>query len=129
MVTESEAGNIIYRDCRKFGVSVFQGFLKSERPKETEWISITPKPVTKGRIWDKCYIEVNWMIPDKAGLADLTRLHTIERLLIKGLESFGGYDGNPYRYEVESTQIIEAESYKSHYVNARVLFKSMNITE
>lgn len=124
MITESDAGNILYRDCSVFGVPIYQGLRKAFQ-NNTERIIIIPKQQQKGGVWDKCYIEVNWFIPDTKE-PNLIRLHEIERLLRKELNGVGQYDSTTYRYSIESTQILEASDYKSHYANARVMFKAMN---
>lgn len=128
MITSSETGNILYKDCGQFGVEVFQSLNIDSGKVTQERIVVLPKTQQKGSHWIKNYIEVNWLVPDiSVCKADLARLHEIERILITNLKAYGTFDETPYRYKVESTDIGNEEALGAHFVNARVLFHTMNI--
>lgn len=128
MITEAESGNILYQDCQQFGVDVYQTINTPSGRVESERIIIIPKPQQIGNVWIKNYIEVNWLVPDIADTkADMVRLQDVERELKGKLKACSSYDNTPYRYKVETTEIKNDEPLGVHYVNARVLFQTMNI--
>lgn len=129
MITEAETGNILYRDCKRFGVPVYQRWNLPKPGTGGERIVVYPKRQSSGAKWITNFIEVNYLVPDRPdGKADMVRLHEVERLLAADLHAYGVYDGTPYRYSVNSeTDILEDKELKIHYVNARVQFRTMNI--
>lgn len=128
MITEAESGNILYQDCQQFGVDVYQTLNTPSGRVGSERIVIIPKPQQTGNIWIKNYIEVNWLVPDIVNTkADMTRLQDVERELKGNLQACSAYDDTPYRYKVVATEIKNDEPLGVHYVNARVLFQTMNI--
>lgn len=131
MITESESGNILYVDCRSnFGDIVFQTLNAPVGELEDERIVIVPKSQQPGSVWIKNYIEVNWLVPDMPdGKPDMIRLHEVEREMRRVLIFCGSYDNTPYRYRVENTDIRKDENLNAHYVNARLLFQTMNINQ
>lgn len=129
MITQSETGNILYEDCTaRYGDIVCQTLFTPPGKVESERIVIIPKPQQRGDVWTKSFAEVNWHVADmQPGIPDMIRLCEIEREMAGSLGSHGIHDGTPYVYRVESIEIKADEPLGSHYVNARVLFKVMNI--
>lgn len=131
MITTTDTANIIYTACKAFGMPVYQGGNVPDSLVGADGrIVIHAKEQSSERIWKKNYIEVNFFIPDTPqGKADLIRLNEIERTVAKTLKGNGQWDGTAYRYETASISVSGNETLKSHYVNARLLFKCLNTTE
>ena len=96
-----------------------EGVVSSER------IVIRTKQLKTQTIFSKCFVEVNWCVPDLWDNPDSPRLQTVERQMAD-LESVGEYDGSAYRYGVDSIQTLGSEL-KCHYVNVRLLFEILNV--
>lgn len=127
MITTTDVFNILTRDCKKFGVKVFQkGNLPNGEVKE-ERITIHAKRQTIETYWNKGFVEVNFCVPDVNKEADLVRLNELERLAVSSLEQVGEYDGTHYRYSVHSSSTEQDISFKCHFVNVRILFEVLNI--
>lgn len=111
-----------------FGIDVFQkgniesGSLSKER------IVILPTTCAVESHWNKCFVNVNICVPNTdAGKADLVKLNQFERLAYNNFHKVSDYNGAIYRYSVYSTEIIEDEPLKCHYVNVRILFEILNV--
>lgn len=97
------------------------GFVTKER------ITLHVKTLSTGTFFSKCFVEVNYAIPD-AGDYPSPLLQDAERAL-RGLlddDKVGCFDGTWYRYGVESSH-IEKSDLRCHYVNVRVLFEILNV--
>lgn len=127
MITTTDAANIICKDCRPFGMEVFQEGLIPEEELTNERITVHAKRQSEESYWTKCFIEVNFSVPDKSGEADLIRLNEIEREALARLDSVGEYDESYYRYSVHSSSHERDLSFKCHFVNVRLLFEVLNI--
>ncbi len=128
MIVPTDIANIIYRDCKVFGIDIVPmgeklvGELKSER------IVIHSKKQQPGKIWKKSFAEVNLCVLDlKENEANTIRLNELER---QANEVFGdvvnSYDGTYYKYSIDSIGTEEDTSLKCHYVNVRILFEVLN---
>lgn len=140
MITPQDIRNILYRDCKAFGIgevyAVFEGddgdssevpAVSSEDGLQTERIVIYVKSQQPGTYWRKSFAEVNIQVPRIQDRADAARLQELERMAMKLLDGVTGeYDGSHYLYEVDSIGTEADRSLRCHYVNARILFQVLN---
>lgn len=128
MIVTTDIANILYRDCKVFGIEIVPfgktliGELKDER------ITIHVKGQTPETYWEKCFCEVNLCVPDLAiNVANTIRLKELER---KAKEKFRSvtdtFDGTMYLYEVDTITIEADTALKCHFVNCRLLFNVLN---
>lgn len=130
MIVTTDIANILYRDCKVFGIDIVPqgvtlvGELKSER------IVIHAKRQQPGKYWKKSFAEVNLCVPDLSeNEANSIRLQELEREATKRFDAVESYDGTTYRYSVASIGTEEDTSLKCHYVNVRILFEVLNVKE
>lgn len=129
MIVTTDIADILYRDCKAFGIEIvpfgktLTGELASER------ITIHVKGQTPERIWEKCFVEVNLCVPDLSPTeANYPRLKELERLAKKKFKSVvGTFDGTTYLYEVDTISIEADTALKCHFVNCRILFNVLNV--
>lgn len=129
MIVTTDIADILYRDCKDFGIMIvpfgktLTGELKDER------ITIHVKGQTPEKIWEKCFCEVNLCVPDLGvNIANILRLKELER---KAKELFrsvtGEFDDTRYHYEVDTIHIEADTALKCHFVNCRILFNALNV--
>ena len=128
MITTTDIANILYRDCKSFGIEIVPqgqtivGVLKNER------IVIHTKKQQSGVIWRKSFAEVNLCVPDIQNEANTIRLNQLERVADKQFDDVvNNYDNTNYRYSIESIGMEQDASLKCHYVNVRILFEVLNV--
>lgn len=129
MIVTTDIGNILYRDCKDFGIKIVPdgetliGELKSER------IVIHAKKQQPGTYWKKSFAEVNFCVPDLSeNEANAIRLNELEREVMKHFDNVVSiYDGTTYNYSIESIGTEKDTALKCHYVNARILFEVLNV--
>lgn len=128
MVVTTDIANILYWDCKVFGIDIVPqgetlvGELKSER------IVIHSKKQQPGKYWKKSFAEVNLCVPDLSeNEANSIRLQELEREAMKRFDVVGNYDSTAYRYSIESIGTEADTALKCHYVNVRVLFEVLNV--
>ena len=129
MITTTDIANILYRDCKTFGIEIvphgkkLTGELKSER------IVIHAKKQQPGTYWKKSFVEVNFCVPDlKEGEANTIRLNELEKQAQSILDDVTGrYDGTTYHYSIDTIGTEEDTALKCHYVNVRILFEILNV--
>ena len=87
MIVTTDIGNILYRDCKAFGIDIvpdgetLTGELKSER------IVIHTKKQQPGKYWKKSFAEVNLCVPNLSeNEANTIRLNELERKADKLLD-------------------------------------------
>lgn len=97
-----------------------EGTVKEER------VTIHTKELRTQTYFKKCFVEVNWCVPDIGKSPDAARLQQVERQLIASLDAVGEYDGTAYRYGIESTRVLKSDL-KCHFVNVRLLFEILNV--
>ena len=95
----------------------------------SERIVIHVKRQTRGDIFYKGFVEVNYVCPDDNGRADHAKLQTAEATMFNAFryDVVGTFGTDTYRYGLESIQTFAEENAKYHYVNARLLFEQLNI--
>ena len=131
MIVTTDIANIIFKDCKSFGISEMyqRGNILGGKGK-TGRILIYRKTQQPDAYWEKGYVEVNLCVPvTKTGKANLIRLNELER---KAREMFkdgivGQYDGSWYRYSSESIGIEEDKELCCYYVNVKLLFETLNV--
>lgn len=129
MIVTTDIGNILYRDCKAFGIDIIPdgetltGELKSER------IVIHSKKQQPGTYWKKSFAEVNLCVPDLSeNSAGSIRLNELERRAQSILDDVvGTHDGTRYLYSIDSIGTEADTALKCHYVNVRILFNALNV--
>lgn len=129
MIATTDIGNILYRDCKAFGIDVYQKGNIPDGEVTTERVIIRTKSQTPSKYWKKGFVEVNLCVPDvNVDTANLIRLAELEREAMKILDDVvGSYDGTTYRYSIDSIGTEADTALKCHYVNVRILFEVLNI--
>ncbi len=129
MITTAEVADILYRDCQAFGVEVFRFGNLPQSEVLTERITIHVKAQEGGKIWRKCFAEVNLCVPDRGGVADLSRLQALEREAHARFDNgvTGTFDGSTYYYSSHTIGQEADTALKCHFVNVRILFEVLNI--
>lgn len=127
MIVQGDIAKILYKDCKQFGLPVYQKYNTPTGKVTQERIVVIPKSGTVETYWEKCFVEVNFCVPDKKGKANLIRMDELEREAVKALKYGSGmYDGTRYKYKKESTSREEDMELGCHFVNVRLLFKILN---
>ncbi len=128
MIVTTDIADILYRDCKSFGIKIvpFGKTLTGELPNER--ITIHVKGQTPEKYWEKCFVEVNLCVPDlRDNLANTIRLKELERIAKKMFRSVTNkFDGTTYHYETHTITIEADTALKCHFVNCRLLFNVLN---
>ena len=130
MIVTTDIANILYRDCKAFGIEVHQaGNIPGEHKElSSERVIIRTKSQSPETYWKKGFVEVNLCVPDMDGDANLIRLQEFERKAQEVLdEVVGEYDGSNYYYLIDSIGIEADTELRCHYVNVRILFQVLNV--
>ena len=129
MIVTTDIADILYRDCKDFGIEIvpFGETLTGELT--VERITIHVKGQTPEKIWEKCFVEVNLCVPDLSpNEVNFPRLKELERLAKEKFRSVTGrFDGTRYLYEVDTISIEADTALKCHFVNCRLLFNVFNV--
>lgn len=129
MIVTTDIADILYRDCKTFGIEIIPfgktltGELKDER------ITIHVKGQTPSKYWEKCFVEVNLCVPDLGlNIANAIRLKELERKAKELFKSVTGeFDGTRYNYEIDTIHIEADTALKCHFINCRILFNALNV--
>lgn len=131
MIATTDIANIIFKDCKSFGISeVYQRGNIPEGKVNAERIVVYPKTQQPDTYWERGYVEVNLCVPlSRSGRINLIRLNELER---KAKEMFkdgvvGQYDGSWYRYSSETIGIEVDKELCCFYVNVKLLFEVLNV--
>lgn len=128
MIGTTDIANILYRDCKVFGIGIVPQGKTLVGKLESERIVIHAKKQQPGKYWKKSFAEVNLCVPDLSeNEANSIRLQELEREAENRLDTVGSYDGTTYRYSIESIGTEEDTALKCHYVNVRILFEVLNV--
>lgn len=129
MIVTTDIGNILYRDCKAFGIEVYQKGNIPDGGVTTERIIIRTKSQSPSKYWKKGFVEVNLCVPDiEPDMANLIRLSELERQAMSILDDVvSSYDGTRYRYSIDSIGTEADTALKCHYVNVRILFETLNV--
>lgn len=122
------AGNILYEDCKVFGLERFHGWEAQTGYVDTERIVIVSKPISSGIIRNTSFIEVNFLVPNLPdGSKNKIRLDELEDSIPDILERTGTCNGYNYYYSCVRTGQENEPELKCSYVNARIEFKVINV--
>lgn len=127
MIAVKDIEQILIGDLRSL-IDVSCIFTEDDIPEgvvDAERITLHTKELRTQTYFNKCFVEVNWCVPDLGDKPDSIRLQEVDRQMAD-IESVGEYDGTAYRYGVESIRILKDEL-KCHYVNTRLLFEILNV--
>lgn len=129
MIVTTDIGNILYRDCKAFGIEVYQKGNIPSGEVTIERVIIRTKSQSPETYWKKGFVEVNLCVPDiKPDTANLIRLGELERQAYSVLDDVVSYyDGTRYRYSIDSIGTEADTALKCHYVNVRILFETLNV--
>lgn len=128
MITTEDMAMAIASHLGAFNMPIYvKGHIPfSEIPSEGR-ITITPKEDSEGRIFDKCFCEVNFILPDVNNEADIA-LDDIERdayaLFKDGYSDL--INGQWYHISYSRRSRERDEQLKSHYVHIQLLFETLN---
>ena len=64
MIVTTDIGNILYRDCKAFGIEVYQKGNIPDGEITTERVIIWTKEQSQETYWKKGFVEVNLCVPD-----------------------------------------------------------------
>lgn len=129
MITTEDMAMVIAGYLRDFGLPIYtKGHIPFEDgPLGEGRITITPKEDSDGKIFDKCFCEVNFLLPDVQQEADIA-LDDIERdayeLFKNGMSDT--YEGQWYCISYSRRSREQDEKLKSHYVHIQLLFEILN---
>ena len=129
MIVTTDIANILYKDCKAFGMEVYQSGNIPDEDKElsSERVIIIAKSQSPEAIWKKGFVEVNLCVPDMDGKANLIRLQELERKAQEILDDVvGEFDGSSY-YSIDQIGTEADTALKCHYVNVRLLFQVLNV--
>lgn len=129
MIVTTDIGNILYRDCKAFGIDMIPDGETLTGELKYEKIVIHVKKQQLGTYWKKSFVEVNLCVPDLSeNEANTIRLNELERQASKLFDDVvNTYNGNRYRYSIESIGTEADTALKCHYVNVRILFNVLNV--
>lgn len=130
MIVTTDIANILYKDCKAFGMEVYQSGNIPDEDKElsSERVIIIAKSQSPEAIWKKGFVEVNLCVPDMDGKANLIRLQEFERKAQEVLDDVvGEFDGSSYYYSIDQIGTEADTALKCHYVNVRLLFQVLNV--
>ena len=129
MIVTTDIADILYQDCKAFGIGIvpFGKTLTDEL--EEERITIHVKGQTPSKYWEKCFCDVNLCVPDLGiNIANTLRLKELERKAKELFKSVTGeFDGTMYNYEIDTIHIEADTALKCHFVNCRILFNALNV--
>lgn len=129
MIVTTDIGNILYRDCKAFGIEVYQKGNIPAGEVTTERVIIRTKSQSPSKYWKRDFVEVNLCVPDiEPDTANLIRLAELERQAMSILNDVvSSYDGTTYYYSIDSISTEADTALKCHYVNVRILFEVLNV--
>ena len=129
MIVTTDIADILYRDCKAFGIEIvpFGKTLIDEL--KDERITIHVKGQTPSKYWEKCFCDVNLCVPDLGvKIANTLRLKELERRAKELFKSVTGeFDGTRYNYEIDTIHIETDTAPKCHFINCRILFNALNV--
>ena len=104
MIVTTDIGNILYRDCKAFGIDIVPDGETLTGELKSEMIAIHAKKQQPGTYWKKSFAEVNLCVPDLGeNSANSIRLGELERRANKLFDDVvSTCDGTTYRYSIDS---------------------------
>ena len=94
-----------------------------------ERIVIHVKEQVRGDIFYKGFVEIDVVIPDDNDREDHESIEAVEEILDDAFryDTVGEFEGQTYRYGLHSMSTNVKPDAHYHYVNARLLFETLNI--
>lgn len=129
MITTSDIVDILYGVCAPFKMPIYRKGAIPDGVVTSERIVIIPKAQSPQIYWKKCFVEVNFCVPDISdGVAELNRLQALERQAQRVFDGVvGEYESDAFMFSIESLNGVNRDdSMKCHYVNVRLLFQVLN---
>jgi hypothetical protein len=141
MITPQDIRNILYRDCKAFGIDevyvVFEGdegnsdeipAIDSKKGLQAERIVVYVKRQQPGTYWIKNFNEVNIQVPRIQNRANCIRMQELEHKALELLDGITGeYEGCSYLYQIDQIGTEADTALKCHYVNVILLFQVLNV--
>lgn len=129
MITTEDIALIISPLLAQFGMPIYvKGHIPFGKIPSEGRITILPKTDDDGKIFNKCFVEVNFILPDVEQEAN-AQLDTIERdaynLFRKGMA--GKLNGQWYNISYSRRSREEDKDLESHYVHFQLSFDTLNI--
>lgn len=130
MIVTTDIADILYRDCKAFGIEIVSFGKTLIDELKDERITIHVKGQTPSKYWEKCFCDVNLCVPDLGvKIANTLRLKELERKAKELFKSVTGeFDGTRYNYEIDTIHIETDTALKCHFINCRILFNALNVT-
>lgn len=131
MITTEDMAQIIADHLKNSGGFAMPIYVKGHIPfkdiPDQGRITITPKEDSTGVIFNKCFCEVNFILPDVNQEANY-KLDNIERAAYELLKNgfAGSYEGQHYNVTYQRRSREEDSQLKSHYVHIQLLFEILN---
>ena len=128
MITTEDMAAIIAQHLGAFNMPVYvKGHIPFSDIPEEGRITITPKDDSDGKIFDKCFCEVNFILPDVNQEANYA-LDDIERMAYDTFKDgySDTYGGEWYAISYSRRSREQDEKLKSHYVHIQLLFEILN---
>ena len=127
MITTTEIGNIIFKEVKSLTTAYHEDCFPEEEVTH-ERVVIIVKDNVPETYWLKCFVEVNFLVPDIGNQKDRKRLGEIERSVIPLLKQKSGmFDGTTYTYRINSYGVHKDSDLRCHFLNVRLLFNTKNI--
>lgn len=129
MIVTTDIADILYRDCKAFGIEIVPFGKTIIDELKDERITIHVKGQTPSKYWEKCFCDINLCVPDLGvKIANTLRLKELERKAKELFKSVTGeFDGTRYNYEIDTIHIEADTALKCHFINCRILFNALNV--
>ena len=128
MITTEDMALIISRDLQGFGmVTYVKDHIPIGNVEKDGRIVILPKTDDIGTYFDRCFVEVNFVLPDVREEPDI-RLDDIERDAYRLFKDYkaGEYNGQWYNITYSRRSRERDAQMKTSYVHFQLLFETLN---
>ena len=120
MITSSDAGAILYDDCKIFNLPIYRNWSFPKKKVDTDRIVVIAKSLSPDSYWTKGFVEVNFCVPDYKDNANLKRLNELERGALKVLGyKTGEFDKKYSKYLQAAFQIRNNCDYSVFFIVSR----------
>ena len=127
MITNTDIAKYFYNKCKRFSVPTYMPWTLPKGDLPDERITIVVHDIAEGgAFWDRCIVEVNWMLTDIDGCANVG-LDDVERRMVSLYKGNGIIDGTTFKYEKMSATTLEDKDFNSHYHNLKILFNIQRV--
>lgn len=129
MITTEDMALIISEYLGTFDMPIFvKGHIPFGKVGNDGRITIIPKADSDGKVFNKCFVEVNFILPDVDGEANF-RLDDVERAAYAAFKDgmAGQYNEQYYDISYSRRSREEDTGLKCHYVHLQLLFQTLNV--